>query len=355
MIKLFQRARLRTCFALAMLASGLGQALMPATALAEPVRQWLLSDSSGQVRLVKSGVTPIALTVGDVFATGDWIETGPEGRAILQRGSETIVVAPNSRIGLPVKNDGPFMTRILHTLGTILLTVDKKASQHFEVRTPYMAAVVKGTTFTVGIQGQRAVVHVVEGLVEVQNLTSGLSGLVRPGQTGSVFRNRGPGVSIDGAQPGTGAATPASPTPGPAQESAVEPDSQLAAQEPATPLAETVSTAQPGSVVVTEALGPSDINLAAATGGLVREVAPDGVSAAKGSDGGASMPIATDTASASLSMPNDLATTLVFNGTTGSTPTGTAALEGVSLGSGAPGGSGGGGGGGPPPIVPDDG
>ncbi len=71
--------------------------------------------------------------MGDTFSGGDWIETGPDGRAIVRRGDESIVVAPNSRIGLPRDNTGSFATRILQTLGTILLTVEKKASQHFEV------------------------------------------------------------------------------------------------------------------------------------------------------------------------------------------------------------------------------
>ena len=107
--------------------------LLSGQARAEPGRSWTLESRSGQVSLVKTGMTPISLSTGDVFADGDWIETGPDGRALLRRGEETIVVAPNSRIGLPENNNGPYATRILQTLGTILLTVEKKAAQHFEV------------------------------------------------------------------------------------------------------------------------------------------------------------------------------------------------------------------------------
>ena len=230
-------------------------------ALAADAPAWKLQESAGDVRLVKSGISPIALTAGDVFGGGDWIETGPSGRAVLVRGEERIVVAPNSRIGLPTENTGPFTTRILQTLGTILLTVEKKANQHFEVETPYLAAVVKGTTFTVGIQGKRAVVHVVEGLVEVRDLASGQRNMVRPGQTGAVLSGSGSGVSVQGGNRGADSA-PALPseTAGPSVNHAA---SGSRAQ----------STLN-GAVVIREALGPVKVDLSNTTGGLMREVKP---------------------------------------------------------------------------------
>lgn len=168
-------------------------------AQASAPQAWTVESQSGQVQLVKSGISPIALTPGDVFDGGDWIETGPDGRALLRRGEETIVVAPNSRIGLPNGQSGAITTRILQTLGTILLTVEKKAKQHFAVETPYLIAVVKGTTFTVSVDGGRSNVHVVEGLVEVKNQASGRSVLVHPGQIGSVLRNGAGDVELEGA------------------------------------------------------------------------------------------------------------------------------------------------------------
>ena len=186
-------------------------------AVAGPDSIWTLQQSSGSVHLLKSGFSPIALTLGDQFSEGDWIETGPDGRAVLVRGDDMIVIAPNSQVGLPRETTGSIATRILHRLGTIMLTVEKQAKQHFEVKTPYLAAVVKGTTFTVSIQEGRTAVHVVEGLVEVRDLFSGETGLVRPGLTGTVLSRGGSGVTI-----GTGAA-PVAPAKAKALENSAEP------------------------------------------------------------------------------------------------------------------------------------
>ncbi len=239
--------------------------LLSGEARAGQESSWTLESRSGQVNLVKTGMVPISLSTGDVFADGDWIETGPDGRAMLKRGEETIVVAPNSRIGLPKSNDGPYATRILQTLGTILLTVEKKAAQHFEIETPYLTAVVKGTTFTVGIQDGRAVVHVVEGLVEVNNLSSGRSSLIRPGQTGSVIRGGSGNIEIDvGGANGTPASAAATQAPGASQATA-----PVASQ--ASPVAvAAVSNGKSRKVRIARALGPTTLDLSKSTKGLVR-------------------------------------------------------------------------------------
>ncbi len=248
--------------------------LLSGEARAEPASSWTLEGQSGQVNLVKTGIAPVSLTTGDVFADGDWIETGPDGRAMLRRGEETIVVAPNSRIGLPKNNDGPYATRILQTLGTILLTVEKQAAQHFEIETPYLTAVVKGTTFTVGIQDGRAVVHVVEGLVEVKNLSSGRRNLVRPGQTGSVIRGGG-GVEIGGGSndvKGTPAKAEAKQAPGKNQKA-----EQAAPASQASPVAVmAVSKSKSRKVMILQALGPTTLDLSQSTKGLVRAATAPG-------------------------------------------------------------------------------
>ncbi len=250
-----------TRMALAALAVCLVAVMASGPAAASSARLWKLESHSGQVHLVKMGISPIALTEGDVFAIGDWIETGPDGRAVLRRGEETIVVAPNSRIGLPTDNTGPFATRILQTLGTILLTVEKKAQQHFEVQTPYLTAVVKGTTFTVGIQDGHSVVHVVEGLVEVKNLASGHSALVRPGQTGSVSRGGARDVQVQGGAKGAAAVeVAASKAPALGEKAAKAADLAAKAKDAASATA----------VRIEQALGPKTLDLLQSTDGLVR-------------------------------------------------------------------------------------
>ena len=71
--------------------------------------------------------------------------TGGNGRVLLIRGQETILVAPNSVISVPAEKKDGMQTTILQQAGSIVLEVEKQNVQHFEVETPYLAAVVKGT------------------------------------------------------------------------------------------------------------------------------------------------------------------------------------------------------------------
>jgi hypothetical protein len=94
------------------------------------------------------------------------------------------------------------MTRILQDLGAVLFQVDKRGSQHFRVETPLLAAVVKGTTFTVTADREGGMVHVAEGLVEVRAFDGGAVVDVPGGQT--VRINSGaPSLLVPTAAPAT--------------------------------------------------------------------------------------------------------------------------------------------------------
>lgn len=105
--------------------------------------------------------------VNQSLRAGTAVTTGAESRATLQNGAQRIVMTPNSRMTIaPDSNDG--MTRILQDLGSLLFQVDRREAQHFRVETPLLAAVVKGTTFTVSTGLEQDMVHVSQGLVEVR-------------------------------------------------------------------------------------------------------------------------------------------------------------------------------------------
>ena len=77
-------------------------------------------------------------------------------------------------------------TTIIHQSGSILLDVEKRNVKHFEVETPYLAAVVKGTQFRVTVEQGAARVDVVRGQVEVTDFKSGQFAMVQPGQAAQV-------------------------------------------------------------------------------------------------------------------------------------------------------------------------
>jgi hypothetical protein len=146
---------------------------------------WSVSESSGSVTVLKSGMSQAAMRGGKLIM-GDVVSTGANGRAVLVRGEEYLVVSPNSRIRIadPAASGG--MTQIIQNFGNTIFKIQKKTTPHFGVQTPYLAAVVKGTTFSVTVTETGASVQVTEGRVEVATLDGAASYMVLPGDIGSV-------------------------------------------------------------------------------------------------------------------------------------------------------------------------
>src|SRR3974390_209819 len=80
---------------------------------------WAVGKSSGEVWVTTTGAEQVSLTQEVVLKPGDSIRTGRNGRVLLVRGEETILVSPNSVIGLPTEQqDGP-ATTILQPRGSV--------------------------------------------------------------------------------------------------------------------------------------------------------------------------------------------------------------------------------------------
>lgn len=183
----------------------LGMAAFSFTAAAaeddsQPAKQatWRVSRSSGDVWLVAPGAQQASLTQEAALNPGDTIRTGPNGRVLLTRGAESMMIAPNSVIGLPAEAKDGMSTTIVEQAGSVLLDVEKRNVRHFAVETPYLAAVVKGTHFRVTVTASGANVTVSRGQVEVADFKSGQIAQVLPGQMAKVFAS-GQGLSLSGA------------------------------------------------------------------------------------------------------------------------------------------------------------
>src|SRR5205085_2872649 len=158
-----------------------------------------VSKSSGEVWIATTGEQPASLKQEDTLKPGDTIQTGRNGRVLLVRGEETILIAPNSVIGVPSEKKDGLSTTILQRVGSILLEVEKKNVKHFEVETPYLVAVVKGTQFSVTVNAASTSVDVKRGQVEVSDFKSGQIALVTPGQVATSFANGKGGLSLSGS------------------------------------------------------------------------------------------------------------------------------------------------------------
>jgi len=166
------------------------------SALAADDGVWSVSKSSGEVWIAATGAVPASLKQEDALKPGDTVRTGRNGRVLLVRGEETILVAPNSVIGLPAGKKDGLSTTILQQAGSILLEVEKRNVKHFEVETPYLAAVVKGTGFSVTVGAASTSVNVDHGQVEVVDFKSGQIAQVMPGQTATSFEHGKSGLKL---------------------------------------------------------------------------------------------------------------------------------------------------------------
>ena len=109
---------------------------------------WTVSEAAGTV-IVRDGSGDRPVRRGTVIAEGATLSTGPGARAVVVRGKDFMTVNANSRVRIPVPADKRGMFDVLQEWGNALFQIEKKPNPHFGVRTPYLAAVVKGTTFSV--------------------------------------------------------------------------------------------------------------------------------------------------------------------------------------------------------------
>lgn len=165
--------------------------LVAAPAMSKGGSAWVVTQKSGEVRVIRgSGAQPASVQLRQVLTPGDMVVTGATGRAVLTQDDDYVVVSPGSRLALPREQQPSGFTRLLQQAGTMLYKIRHTGTPHFAVDTPMLAAVVKGTTFSVVVDGQRAAVQVTEGAVEVSTMTGQARRLVEGGMTVYVGRER---------------------------------------------------------------------------------------------------------------------------------------------------------------------
>ena len=128
---------------------------------------WLLAKSRGVVQ-IQVGDAWQDVAQGTSIPDGTLIRTGPNGRANLVRGKEWLDLMAMTMLVVH-DQDGKRFTNVLQMSGQVEVEVEARNVQHFAVDTPYLAAVVKGTHFTVTVQRGNASVSVARGVVQVSD------------------------------------------------------------------------------------------------------------------------------------------------------------------------------------------
>ena len=160
---------------------------------------WTVARSSGEVTVIQEGARPVALDSEGTIRAGDRIVTGPNGRVMLVRGQESIIVSPETELIIPSLSGNNGRTTLLESRGEAAFEVEKRNVQHFEVETPFLAAVVKGTKFVVKVDSAGARVNVERGVVEVFDFDTGQVGLVKAGQFATTSNASGAGLELGGS------------------------------------------------------------------------------------------------------------------------------------------------------------
>jgi ferric-dicitrate binding protein FerR (iron transport regulator) len=142
--------RSKFTLSIVVLAAILGWSSQHAAFAADPDR-WTVSAASGDAKALYNGAGWSRIKAGTKLYPGTLIETGKDGRVVITRPGDSVAVSANSRMEIPVRTGNGGFAHIRQLLGTALFKITTRPENPFNVETPYLAAVIKGTTFTVSV------------------------------------------------------------------------------------------------------------------------------------------------------------------------------------------------------------
>lgn len=160
---------------------------------------WSVERTRGQAMQQVDGGW-VLLARGDIVPDNRLLKTGSDGRVGLRRGAESIEMGGDTQIRVHDAGDA-LMTTVIQDYGTVAVEAERRNVQHFSVQTPFLAAVVKGTRFTVTFEDDVAQVSVERGMVQVQDQLHSLVADITPGHDATVSNDQPLAVSGSGATP----------------------------------------------------------------------------------------------------------------------------------------------------------
>lgn len=150
---------------------------LPSFALAD---DWVATKLRGVVLQLVDGDW-VKLKRGDVVPDDRVIRTLKFGRVAFERGNETIDLGGDTQVQI-IDRSGRQFTTVKQYFGTVAVDAEAQNVQHFAVSTPHLAAVVKGTRFTVVSGKDQAKVTVQRGHVAVEDDDTHQKTLLAAGQ-----------------------------------------------------------------------------------------------------------------------------------------------------------------------------
>ena len=158
---------------------------------------WKVSRLNGQAFQFYDGDW-LPLQVGDVVADSAILSTGRGSQLELARDDDIIAIGAGSQIQILDRGD-PHFTEIRQNIGAVGVEAHHEKTPRFSVRTPFLAAAIKGTVFGVKTNGHQSLVAVERGRVKVIDAVGKANIDVKAGQSGGADDGNlyiGPAVAL---------------------------------------------------------------------------------------------------------------------------------------------------------------
>lgn len=172
--------------------------LFSLTALNAMAADWVVVKVTQPARYTDDRKTWHEVKRGMVLKNESWLSTGNRARIVLQRNQDQVVFQPGTMAGLYERASAVVHTDFAQQSGELRLSIDPRVTPHLAVQTPYMAALVKGTVFTVKVTAKGSSVAVQRGRVQVSDVKSGETVGVSAGQKASVDDNPQTAMALSG-------------------------------------------------------------------------------------------------------------------------------------------------------------
>ena len=172
-----------------------------ALALAAPsvgfASDWSILSMSGLVKVSSSGQW---VDAGErtTLRHGAWIKTGTKGELVLERDGIRVSVRPRTIMAVADLANEPGTTALVQRLGSATVEVQKRETPRLKVHTPFLAAIVKGTTFDVEVDRCYTEFGVHEGRIAVEDAPRGMATEIGAGQSAGAGRGEDNAITLEG-------------------------------------------------------------------------------------------------------------------------------------------------------------
>ncbi|MEO1142589.1 MAG: FecR domain-containing protein [Pseudomonadota bacterium] len=161
---------------------------------------WDVVKTSPGVEYSTDGQVWVAVTSETLISAGATVRTGRFGRLVLSRSGDLIRMRSRSILVLPVgRANGDGIERVRQQKGRVDYSIRTTNEPRFSVETPFLAAVIKGTEFSIKIKRGSADLRVHEGLVEAFNDRTGERVLAAAGGRVESFQDQRRQMKVQGA------------------------------------------------------------------------------------------------------------------------------------------------------------